>query len=66
MSLGVVRAIRDLGLTIPGDVSLVAHDDVFNAQTCQYRFGDQADHVKAIVADIAGVIDQQQHGNAKL
>jgi LacI family transcriptional regulator len=29
MSLGVVRAIRDLGLTIPGDVSLVAHDDVF-------------------------------------
>ena len=29
MALGVVRAIRDLGLTIPGDVSLVAHDDVF-------------------------------------
>ena len=29
MSLGVVRAIRDLGLSIPGDVSLVAHDDVF-------------------------------------
>ncbi len=29
MSLGVVRAIRDLGLTIPRDVSLVAHDDVF-------------------------------------
>ncbi|WP_457940885.1 substrate-binding domain-containing protein [Mesorhizobium sp. 10J20-29] len=29
MSLGVVRAIRDLGLTVPGDVSLVAHDDVF-------------------------------------
>ena len=29
MSLGVVRAIRDLGLTIPGDVSLIAHDDVF-------------------------------------
>ncbi|QPC86260.1 LacI family DNA-binding transcriptional regulator [Mesorhizobium sp. NBSH29] len=29
MSLGVVRAIRDLGLTIPDDVSLIAHDDVF-------------------------------------
>ncbi len=29
MSLGVVRAARDLGLTIPGDVSLIAHDDVF-------------------------------------
>ena len=29
MSLGVVRAVRDLGLTIPGDVSLIAHDDVF-------------------------------------
>ena len=29
MALGVVRAIRDLGLTIPGDVSLIAHDDVF-------------------------------------
>src|SRR5437870_2224771 len=29
MSLGVVRAVRDLGLTIPGDLSLVAHDDVF-------------------------------------
>ena len=29
MSLGVVRAIRDLGLTVPGDVSLIAHDDVF-------------------------------------
>jgi LacI family transcriptional regulator len=29
MALGVVRAIRDLGLSIPGDVSLVAHDDVF-------------------------------------
>jgi LacI family transcriptional regulator len=29
MALGVVRAVRDLGLTVPGDVSLVAHDDVF-------------------------------------
>jgi LacI family transcriptional regulator len=29
MSLGVVRAVRDLNLSIPGDVSLVAHDDVF-------------------------------------
>jgi LacI family transcriptional regulator len=29
MSLGVVRAIRDLGLSVPGDVSLIAHDDVF-------------------------------------
>ena len=29
MALGVVRAIRDMGLTLPGDVSLVAHDDVF-------------------------------------
>lgn len=29
MTLGVVRAIRDLGLSIPRDVSLVAHDDVF-------------------------------------
>lgn len=29
MALGVVRAIRDLGLSIPGDVSLIAHDDVF-------------------------------------
>ena len=29
MALGVVRAIRDLGLAIPGDVSLIAHDDVF-------------------------------------
>ncbi|TIU19300.1 MAG: transcriptional regulator, partial [Mesorhizobium sp.] len=29
MALGVVRAVRDLGLTIPGDLSLVAHDDVF-------------------------------------
>jgi len=29
MALGVVRAVRDLGLTIPGDLSLIAHDDVF-------------------------------------
>ncbi|TIX99979.1 MAG: transcriptional regulator, partial [Mesorhizobium sp.] len=29
MALGVVRAARDLGLTIPGDLSLIAHDDVF-------------------------------------
>ena len=29
MSLGVVRALRDLGLSVPKDVSLVAHDDVF-------------------------------------
>jgi len=29
MALGVVRAIRDLGLSVPDDVSLVAHDDVF-------------------------------------
>jgi len=29
MALGVVRALRDLGLSMPGDVSLVAHDDVF-------------------------------------
>ena len=29
MALGVVRAIRDLGLEVPRDVSLVAHDDVF-------------------------------------
>ncbi|MEO5326240.1 substrate-binding domain-containing protein [Mesorhizobium sp. CC13] len=29
MSLGVVRAVRDLNLSIPGDVSLISHDDVF-------------------------------------
>ncbi len=29
MALGAVRAIRDLGLSIPGDVSVIAHDDVF-------------------------------------
>lgn len=29
MSLGVMRALAELGLTVPGDVSLVAHDDVF-------------------------------------
>lgn len=29
MSLGVERAIRDLGLSIPGDISLISHDDVF-------------------------------------
>ena len=29
MALGVVRAIRDLNLTMPRDISLIAHDDVF-------------------------------------
>lgn len=29
MALGVFRAVRDLGLTIPQDISVVAHDDVF-------------------------------------
>ena len=29
MALGVVRAARDLNLAIPGDLSLVSHDDVF-------------------------------------
>ena len=29
MSLGVVRAVRELGLSVPGDLSLIAHDDVF-------------------------------------
>ncbi|WP_378945584.1 substrate-binding domain-containing protein [Mesorhizobium sp. ANAO-SY3R2] len=29
MALGVVRAARDLNLTIPTDLSLVSHDDVF-------------------------------------
>jgi LacI family transcriptional regulator len=29
MALGVVRALREAGLSVPGDVSLVAHDDVF-------------------------------------
>ncbi len=29
MALGVARAANDLGLAIPGDLSLVAHDDVF-------------------------------------
>lgn len=29
MTLGVVRAARDLAVSIPGDVSLIAHDDVF-------------------------------------
>ncbi len=29
MALGVVRALRDLDLSIPGDLSLIAHDDVF-------------------------------------
>ncbi|MBN9241657.1 MAG: substrate-binding domain-containing protein, partial [Mesorhizobium sp.] len=30
MALGVVRAVRDLDLSIPGDLSLIAHDDVFS------------------------------------
>jgi LacI family transcriptional regulator len=30
MALGVERAIRGMGLSIPGDVSLIAHDDVFS------------------------------------
>ncbi|WP_274626666.1 LacI family DNA-binding transcriptional regulator [Arvimicrobium flavum] len=29
MSLGVMRALSELGLSVPGDVSLIAHDDVF-------------------------------------
>ena len=29
MSLGVFRAVRDLGLSIPRDISIIAHDDVF-------------------------------------
>lgn len=29
MTLGVVRALREVGLSVPKDVSLVAHDDVF-------------------------------------
>ena len=29
MSLGVVRAMNELGLSMPRDVSLIAHDDVF-------------------------------------
>ena len=29
MALGVQRAVGDLGLSVPGDLSLVAHDDVF-------------------------------------
>lgn len=29
MTLGIIRALRDAGLSVPGDVSLVAHDDVF-------------------------------------
>ena len=29
MTLGVVRALRDAGLSVPKDVSLIAHDDVF-------------------------------------
>ncbi|MCO5081958.1 MAG: LacI family DNA-binding transcriptional regulator [Rhizobiaceae bacterium] len=29
MALGVMRALSELGLSVPGDVSLIAHDDVF-------------------------------------
>ena len=29
MALGVTRALRDAGLSVPDDVSLIAHDDVF-------------------------------------
>jgi LacI family transcriptional regulator len=29
MTLGVIRALGELGLSVPRDVSLVAHDDVF-------------------------------------
>ena len=29
MTMGVVRAARDLGIEIPRDLSLIAHDDVF-------------------------------------
>jgi len=29
MTLGVVRAARDLQLTVPGDLSIISHDDVF-------------------------------------
>ena len=30
MALGVMRAVSDIGLSVPGDLSLVAHDDVFS------------------------------------
>jgi LacI family transcriptional regulator len=30
MTLGVVRAVGELGLSVPRDVSLIAHDDVFS------------------------------------
>lgn len=29
LAMGAVRALRDAGLTVPQDVSLIAHDDVF-------------------------------------
>lgn len=28
-ALGIFRALRDLGLSVPGDISLISHDDVF-------------------------------------
>lgn len=29
MALGATRALRDAGLSVPGDISLISHDDVF-------------------------------------
>ncbi len=29
MSIGIARAMREIGLSIPGDISIISHDDVF-------------------------------------
>lgn len=34
VALGAVRAIREMGLTIPGDISLIGHDDLLVAELC--------------------------------
>ena len=49
MALGVIDAVRDAGLTVPGDISVIGFDDIQAARWHAYRLTTVAQPVDAMI-----------------
>lgn len=56
MALGVIDAVRDAGLTVPGDISVIGFDDIQAARWHNYRLTTIAQPVDAMISNALALL----------
>lgn len=61
MALGVIDAVRDVGLAVPNDVSVVGFDDIQAARWHSYRLTTVAQPVDAMITRALALLVERMH-----